>query len=824
MLLTGYPPRRLVLVVVLIFLAAVLFLQQTTYKEYMPAFKWTQDGQHGSPAQDGSRLEKPEEGSAVPVKTAEVDLPVNTADRPGSMSTVSSAGHVAASSTSASYLTEETMWTISPLQSTTDVPAQNAEPASSKQPLPHEGYETVQSRVQELIKDWTPPPQGDHWPPYDGYADKDYDPNRWEAFEWDTDFYLKSGIGKLEQIGVKPKSYRPYLLKEGTAGIWRKICEGPRGLPLNESNTDDVVKAYAAIRDGFPDVAIGTGIGIDLDYCFDRYNRYGPYGLGEGEEIVTHNWEEPSIKPNWSDVRWGYLQDQCVAENKHRFADSSPVNLAPGKDLPEDDAATKSEPGSTESKHSPRSPPVTPVTTAQMVKAATPRPKLPRTAILIRTWEGYDYTENDKQAIRALVTELNLLSGGEYQVFLFVNIKDSEADIWNTSSPKYAELLHSNVPHEFWDISVLWNEKVCQEWYPKIGDWQVYWHQWMPVQWFGMTHPEFDFVWNWETDARYTGSHYQFFESVANFSDHMPRRYLWERSSRFYFPSAHGSYEQWLADTDATIERGINEGTVKPVWGPADVPNATIKATGPAPTSQMELDKFEWGVGEPADLITLQPIWDPAHTIWTMRDKIWNYIDGLAPHFTGEDPLDEDFHPPEYEGLPRRAYINTVSRFSKRQLKAMHMENLEGRAMQAEMWPATVALHHGLKAVYAPHPIWTDRKWPAWYMDAIFNADGNKTAQWGQQADSVYDHDREHNFNGWSWYYHSEFPRSLYRRWLGWSADDASPLNGISGKSLEEGGAFVQLDGKHSEAVEVGGGGRMCLPPMLLHPVKKVKE
>ena len=100
----------------------------------------------------------------------------------------------------------------------------------------------------------------------------------------------------------------------------------------------------------------------------------------------------------------------------------------------------------------------------------------------------------------------------------------------------------------------------------------------------------------------------------------------------------------------------------------------------------------------------------------------------------------------------------------------MHIENRAGRTMQTEMWPATVALHHGLKAVYVPHPIWTDRKWSGWYMDAVFNADGGELARWGARHDSVYNHDREHNFAGWSWYYSTEFPKTLYHRWLGWVA------------------------------------------------------
>ena len=169
-------------------------------------------------------------------------------------------------------------------------------------------------------------------------------------------------------------------------------------------------------------------------------------------------------------------------------------------------------------------------------------------------------------------------------------------------------------------------------------------------------------------------------------------------------------------------------------------------------------------------------------------------------------------------------------RLSKRQLHAMHLENLAGRAMHTDMWPATVALHHGLKAVYAPHPVWVDRKWPSWYMDAVFNADGGELAQWGQRNDSVYNHDREYNFAGLSYSTASEFPNTLYRRWLGWKSRDSSFLSDMGGGDYEEHWNLMSLGEHGSDSREkkvstrVGGNGRMCLPPMLLHPVRKMVE
>ena len=149
----------------------------------------------------------------------------------------------------------------------------------------------------------------------------------------------------------------------------------------------------------------------------------------------------------------------------------------------------------------------------------------------------------------------------------------------------------------------------------------------------------------------------------------------------------------------------------------------------------------------------------------------------------------------------------------------MHLENAAGRLMVTEMCPTSVALHHGLKAVYVPQPIWLSHEWPSFYADAVFNSDGwsagsfknaseppndeiaeelrhplwgrgiaydeklarqqlpqkgtgpnneGARARWSQERDSIYDPDREHNFLGWSWYYSSDFARMIYWRWLGW--------------------------------------------------------
>ena len=572
-----------------------------------------------------------------------------------------------------------------------------------------------------------------------------------------------------------PQVYKPFPAYNSPQ--WQKKwkgeyvpCYGPRGFRLNES-VDDEIRVYPGIPANFPRPYAGSYdvVGLDRDVCFDRYSRYGPYGFGDDEfpENVEH-WKAPETLPGWKYVRWGQLQDQCLLANRERFRPDArwPPERRPPISLSD---VWKAEKQAAKAK-------IQESRSARKGGANYHK----RTAVLIRAWTGYQYEENDITAIRAMISELALQSGGEYTVFLFVHVKDNNLEFYSNPD-EYDRILRENVPEDLRDMTILWSEAMFPSWYSKVGDWQVYWQQFMCLQWFSLTHPEFEFVWNWETDARYTGHHYHFFEKTAEFADRQPRKLLWERNKRYYFPSVHGSYKNFVDETHADVLNASAHSLIPPpVWGPRPCKDPRMdppqKPMGPTPPTSMEKDNFKWGVGESADLITLLPIWDPRNTSWSFRDRIWNYYPGVRPIFTPEDPAGDTFTHPDFPAIDRRVYINTVVRFSKRLLRAMHQENLVGRAMQAEMWPSSVALQHGLKAVYVPHPIFNDRYWPAHYTSAIFEARSTIDSErwgpvdtiqgaWTEQADSPYNHDREYNFMGWSWYYASRFPRTLYRRW-----------------------------------------------------------
>ena len=193
------------------------------------------------------------------------------------------------------------------------------------------------------------------------------------------------------------------------------------------------VQHYPGVPQGFPDAAIGSNevIGIKDDVCFDRFGRLGPYGYGysvrkggigagleghrEGAERV---WEDnPPV--DFRKVDWSVAQNRCIAANDHRF-----------KDLPEPRPNTfLSMPVGVPWMNRPTSPPAD--VHKQKGKPKTGTDRLPRTAVVVRTWSDFHYTPEDILYLRSLISELSLQSGGEYVVHLLVHVKDVDLPIWS---------------------------------------------------------------------------------------------------------------------------------------------------------------------------------------------------------------------------------------------------------------------------------------------------------------------------------------------------------------------------------------------------------
>ena len=608
-----------------------------------------------------------------------------------------------------------------------------------------------------------------------------------------------------------PSSQTFLAYKNHNSSIYLKEYAPPVECFLDEAGKVPVpqLQYYAGRPSGFPDNVMGSYelLGLPEDICFERYGRLGPYGLGYstkygGTGAGQHGDTNGSAQVwgangqvDYRSINWGEAQQRCSQLNAARFNISH---------LPTDLTMKGSN-----------------TTVKQVIKTTK---ILPRTAVVIRSYDDFVYREEDILQLRAMISELSLGSGGEYEVHLLVQVKDEgKHPIW-ADDQTYRDHLAASVPEEFHGITTLWSETQMLMLYQGVFDVYArgpdlpihgsYRGLQMAMQHFAQKHPEYEYFWHWEIDIRYTGHYYNLFENIVAWSRKQPRKGLWERNSRFYVPSVHGAWEDFKQMVRVQTEMGTESpdkmwkglkkhkgnqkpNVDKPIWGPErpkDENDWFEAKNDPVPPTTYDRDKFVWGVGEEADLITFNPLFDPEGTSWFLKDDITGYNNT--------------------EGLPpRRAAIVTSSRMSKRLLNTMHRETaFKKHHAFSEMWGPTTALHHGYKAVYVPHPMFVDREWPTAYLSSVMNAGRNGAT--GASRTSVFG-EREHNLMGMTWYYNAGFAPNLWKRWLGLK------VNNEGGEEFET----TVDEGRDGHGVNGmrGGEGRMCLPPMLLHPVKSVE-
>lgn len=510
-------------------------------------------------------------------------------------------------------------------------------------------------------------------------------------------------------------------------------------------------------------------LNLRSDMCFDRYGRYGSYGLGypadkggtgmglHGDQSLTGPIWSASGHINWLSIDLGDAQKRCRERNQGRYA--------PVKGDQHDNNESVIE---------------FPDIDWQIYRPQERNGSLiPRKAIVLRAWTGFEYLPGTKLYLRSLVNELSLQSGGEYDIHLLVEVKDKERQFW-TSKTVYENILIEYIPAEFRSMTTLWSQDLMEMIYP--GPFQPQFHDHGPMytamrsmhfalQWFMLQHPEYEYVWNWEMDIRYIGHWYELFESVSKWAKRQPRNHLWARNARYY---VSGLFDNWEAFAQNTEQRS-----------PKDIIDDPKFMTNPSPDHG-----FDEEHDEEADFITLNPIFNPDRTLWNRREDVTGY-DTNAPI-------------PE-----RRAAIIAASRFSRRLLLAMHHETLQNRhSMASEMFPPSMALHHGLKAVYVPHPIYLEHDWNATYASSIFNGgpeggtDGYENSVFGEGPAGNHMALKQSTY-----YYEAQFAEFLWWRWLGYR----------DYRYDDEGGAADELRrswlfGKRK--------GRMCLRSMLFHPIK----
>jgi hypothetical protein len=679
-------------------------------------------------------------------------------------------------------------------------------------------------------------------------------PAPWESFAFLTRYY--GGIRTLVPLSENKPEY-PTLEDEPLASNATSQTAFPiRDIPMSKPflayqnhTSKSYLDEYAPVQEcfldaqstiripqlqyyqgrpgGFPENIMGSYdlLGLPEDICFERYGRLGPYGYGyglrnggsgvgqhgdmEGSESV---WAQGIKKVDYRTVDWAAAQKRCYQRNSARFYPNSPAaELTTTFSVIDSKSPKRDEAGGGPREWS--------------NSTVANRRLLPRTAVVIRSWDDFNYREEDILHLRAMISELSLGSGGEYDVHLLVQVKDeAKHPIW-ADSDTYQAHLKECVPKEFHGITTLWSETQMLMLYQGIFDTYArgptlpahgsYRGLQMAMQNFAYKHPEYEFFWHWEIDIRYTGHYYSLFSQINSWAKSQPRKGLWERSGRFYIPSVHGSWEDFKqmvrvqtemgTDSPNNMWSGLNGAKTaadrpkvdKSIWGPErphDEEDWFETDNDPVPPTGHERDKYKWGVGEEADLITFNPLFDPDGTTWFLANDITGYNTS--------------------EGLPpRRAAIVTSSRMSKRLLVTMHRETaFKKHHAFSEMWAPTTALHHGYKAVYVPHPMYVDREWPTEYLANVMNAGRNGAS--GGARTSVFG-EREHNLLGMTWYYNAGFAPNLWRRWLGLK------VNNEGGEEFE----MTVDEGRSGDGVNgmKGGEGRMCLPPMLIHPVKGVE-
>ncbi|KAK3300265.1 uncharacterized protein B0H64DRAFT_11013 [Chaetomium fimeti] len=638
-----------------------------------------------------------------------------------------------------------------------------------------------------------------------------------------------------------------------TAGI-PKTADGIHECFLDNHNTLKApsLRYLQGRPNGFPDNILGSYelLSLPEDICFDRFGRYGPYGygysartggLGLGEHGDREGADEvwgSTKQIDWRNIDWAAVQRQCYKANAERYKplavrDAPPRGFFIGEGLETSQLATRDSAEQGEQTEQ----------TEKTEQVDQPEPAsekaqgdVARTAVVLRCWDEFNWREEDIVNLRALISELSLSSGGRYDVHLLVQVRnDGRNPVW-ADEDVYRSRINETIPAEFRGIATLWSETQMLAVYQGVRDlWTKgpdlpvhgsYRGLQMAMQHFAYNHPEYEHFWQWEMDIRYTGHYHDLLSKMESWAKDQPRKGLWERNSRFYIPHVHGTWEDFKQMARVQTEHGTVgadnlwngiPGASKPgdkssaspnvapggseqsVWGPLRPVSSSDwfeHDADPQPPTTYERDKYTWGVGEEADLLTLSPIFDPDGTSWKLADDITGYNEtgGIGKP-------------------PRRAQIITASRMSRRLLVTMHRETaFRKHHAFPEMWPATVALHHGLKAVFAPHPVFVDRAWPPDYMARVLNG-GRNGASGGGRA-SVYG-DREHNMRGLTWFYNAGFSGNLYRRWMGLR------VNNDGGEEFET-TPDMSADDKTVGSMR-GGEGRMCLPPMLLHPVKDVE-
>lgn len=265
------------------------------------------------------------------------------------------------------------------------------------------------------------------------------------------------GVESVNASHPVPSIYDPYPAynsrnwKKEFHGKFRP-CEGPRGHDLDRNSADDMIQVYMGQQDGFPAPKFGSyeALGLDGNVCADRYSRFAIYGYYEDSQDEVPGVMRPAPVP-WNKVDWHSLQSRCFERNSNRYKQFNKVSSEVQSPL------AFNHPGAP---HKSSESHAEDTSNAQQFHG--------RSALLIRAWSGMDWTPHHREYLRALIMELSLHSGGEYQIYLLVHVKDDEMPIF--SDAKTISRLKDSIPEEFRNMTLFFNNKLLEAWYPKIEE------------------------------------------------------------------------------------------------------------------------------------------------------------------------------------------------------------------------------------------------------------------------------------------------------------------------------------------------------------------
>ncbi|KAK5170877.1 uncharacterized protein LTR77_004021 [Saxophila tyrrhenica] len=489
------------------------------------------------------------------------------------------------------------------------------------------------------------------------------------------------------------------------------FCAGARGFRIDDPNTEDLPHLTFNLSNvDYPKPTYGSYDELGLEKTWMTFSqRWSPYGYREDDNSY------PLSKVDWGSVNWGQLQDQCLDSNSGAF--TAQTGAPPRfRFFGDGDLKTnRSELGTTG-----------------------------RQAIVLRTWSTYKYTPEDFWNVRSIITEASLATKGQYTVFLLVDFKHDDGSFIHENDDLYRAALREAVPKEFRDIAVLFDQSLQRSWYEKVGEHRPVWQIMQPLELFAYFYPEFDQYWQLEMDARFTSHAGKMLQAFDAFGAKVPYKQSRERASWTYIPSIHGTYQEFSEKLNTTLEGSAT------TWGPlniSDIPNPL----GYHPTINATDDKFELGVGSPAELLLLSPLFDVRrfnkYEDWVFKD----WARGFSTNV------------PRFSSAPAQA------RASRTLLHSIHeSQHTRGLRVPSEATLPSWAMWHGMKIVQLPNP---NFQWPVRSireLDIVYNGgslqrfkDGiaNGAAPYMKSVIEFYERPR-------TWEWQSSLVDPVFRHWI----------------------------------------------------------